>query len=157
MRVRDGGVDLEAIADNPGVLDQGGATLGVEAGNLLGVEGCERFSVVGAFVKNGGPRKTGLGSLESEHFEEVAVVVDGNTPFLVVILDVFGVVEPRRPGATFLFGHRWRLYPSSVAAAICARHARSLSAQFGANLLAHDELLYFAGAGQRQFGHEPDV
>ncbi len=51
-----------------------------------------------AFVEDGAPAQTGLGSFEREELEQRTVVGDRHAPFLVVVGDVGGLIE-RHPGA----------------------------------------------------------
>jgi hypothetical protein len=100
--VLDGGVDLQAIADNAFVLHQLGLLGGAVFGDLFGVEVVEGLAVVFALFEDRQPAEASLGAFEIDHFEEVAVIVADNTPFLVVIGNK--EVVRLRPAAAFL-GH----------------------------------------------------
>lgn len=86
--VGDGGGDFEAVFDDAVEVVEFGLFGFGEFGNFGGVEVGESLAVTFAFIENGGPRKTGLGTFEDEEFEEGTVVMDRHTPFLVVIIDV---------------------------------------------------------------------
>jgi hypothetical protein len=84
-RVLDHGIDFEAVANDARIFEEGFPFSGVVFEDFVGVELIEGFAVVVAFFEDGEPAKAGLGPFEVEHFEEEAVVVDGNAPLGVVI------------------------------------------------------------------------
>lgn len=52
----------------------------------------EDFFVVCSFLEDGDPGEAGLCSFEDEHFEEFAVIVEGATPLIVMIVEVEWVI-----------------------------------------------------------------
>src|SRR5262245_8137480 len=87
-RVADRGLDLEAVAHDPGVREQAPRVARPEARDLRGVEARECAPVVLAFPEDRRPGQTGLSALEDQELEQPPVVVDGNAPFLVVVAPV---------------------------------------------------------------------
>src|SRR5262245_43500971 len=92
-RVADGGLDLEAVADDPRELHQPLDGSLVEARDALRVELRKRLAVAGALVQDRGPGQTRLRALEDQELELRAIVVDRDTPLLVVVAEV-GLAQP---------------------------------------------------------------
>jgi hypothetical protein len=98
-----GAVDFEAVADDAGVLQELGDFGVVVAGDFVGIEVVEGGVVGVALAEDGDPTEAGLGAVEDELGEELAVVVFGDAPFVVVVGEVEGVGAG--PGAAGLGGH----------------------------------------------------
>lgn len=93
FRIADGGADLPLVSNDVFVLHEAAHIAGLKLGDFLRVEVVEGFSVAVAALENGEPAQSGLGSFQNEVFEEDSVVVDGASPFLIVIGDVDRVGE----------------------------------------------------------------
>jgi hypothetical protein len=83
--VVDGGGDLEAVADDARIAEQGGPAAGVEPCHAGGVEVLVHLAVAIALAEDGLPTQAGLGALEDEELEQGAVVVDRHAPLEVVV------------------------------------------------------------------------
>ena len=94
LGVGNGGGDFEAVADDAGIAKEFAGLAAAVAGDFAGVEMVEGGAIVFALVEDGFPAQAGLGALEDEEFEEEAVVVDGEAPFAVVVLDHEGGCGP---------------------------------------------------------------
>ena len=82
-----GGLDLAPVPHDRRIRDE---ALDVALGELrhgVWIEPGERGSVALALAQDGGPAQPGLRTFEREQLEEAAVVVLGNTPLGVVVLD----------------------------------------------------------------------
>lgn len=87
--IGDRSVHFEAIPDDAGIEEQLLYPLLGKPGDLLGIELGERLAIGLAFAVDGDPTQPCLGTFEREKLELLAVVVDRNAPFLVVIGDQF--------------------------------------------------------------------
>src|SRR4051794_27913325 len=83
-----GTLNLQAIANDPGVVHQRREFFRAVACDGLGIEAVEGSAEVLAFAQNGDPGKSGLKAVEHELFEERAVVVFRHAPLVVVIREV---------------------------------------------------------------------
>ncbi len=102
--VAHGGTNLQAISYNPRVPQQGLDFLFAEAGDPDRGEVGESFPIAISFFENGGPTQPGLGTLQDEELEMLVVIVDRNSPFVVVVFQI-EVSHPLSPGAAlFDFG-----------------------------------------------------
>jgi hypothetical protein len=97
-RVADGRLDLAPVPDDAVVGEQALDARGGEPRNARGFEIREGAPVAGALAQDRRPAQPGLCALEGEELEEPDVVVEGNTPFLVVVADV---ELPGRPRTAF--------------------------------------------------------
>lgn len=92
--VGDGGVDLQAIADDAGIgeelFDFGRGV----AGHADWIEVVEGLAIGLALLEDGVPGETGLGAFEVEEFEEGAVIAERDAPFGVVVGDLDVVADP---------------------------------------------------------------
>src|SRR5262249_19623806 len=108
--------DLEPVADDARIPEQAAHLAGTEARDLLGIEAGERRAVGLALVEDRAPREAGLGALEDQELELLAIVVDRRSPFAIVVRDHQGII--RRPLAASLLRHlaprRLRAAPGSV-------------------------------------------
>ena len=97
--VFDRGLYFQAIADDAGVLHQAVNIFLAVAGDAPGIEVVERLAIVVPLPQDGQPAETGLGAFEDQHLEEPAIVVQRDTPLLVVIGNILGVATA--PCASF--------------------------------------------------------
>src|SRR5207247_2892190 len=79
-RVADRALDLEAVADDAGILQQTFDARRIELG--------ECPVVIVALLEDRGPAESRLSALERQELEENAVVMHGHAPLAIVILDV---------------------------------------------------------------------
>lgn len=89
--IGNGGVYFQLVADNSRVRQQLGDLFIAVLGDFARVEVVERLSEVFAFMEYCYPRKPRLHSLKYQHLEELAVVMLGATPFVVVVGYVYRV------------------------------------------------------------------
>ena len=87
FRIVDRRLDLEAVADNAGILEQSSDFLPAEACDFLSIKSGESAAVVLALLEYGVPTQTRLRAFEDEEFEPFAVVMDRDAPLVVVIGD----------------------------------------------------------------------
>src|SRR6185369_224518 len=80
--------DLGAVADDARVRQESGGLLRTVAGDDFGIEIVEGTAVAVPAAQDGDPGESGLRSLQDEHLEQAAVVVQRHTPLLVVVGDV---------------------------------------------------------------------
>ena len=100
----DGGFDLEAGADDAGVVEEAEDVGFFEAGYLFGVEVFEGLHEGFALVEDDAPGEAGLEAVKHEVLPEFAAVVDGDAPLFVVVgLHDGGGVGPGAAGDGF--GH----------------------------------------------------
>ncbi len=97
-RIGDGCGDLEPVADDAGIQQQLLDAGWREAGDLHRIEIDKRPPVAFPPVQDRGPGQARLGALENQKLELLAIIVDGHTPFPVVVLEVDGA-DALRPGA----------------------------------------------------------
>ncbi len=88
LGVGDSGLDFEPVADDAGVGEELFDLLWGVTGNAFGVEVVERLPVAIAFLEDGEPAESGLGTVEDDFFEEFGVVMFRDAPFFVVVLDI---------------------------------------------------------------------
>ena len=81
--------------------------LGGEPRDFGRIEVSEHSAVGVALLQDGGPAKSCLGAFEDEEFEKGVVVVDGDAPLVVVVVDHERVGAG--PGASGLGGHGSRV------------------------------------------------
>jgi hypothetical protein len=87
FRVAYSAVDLELVANNARISQQPLDTCGCETGHRSGIKTGERAAICLALVQDGLPTQSRLRAFEREKFKEDAIVVDGYTPFEIVIRD----------------------------------------------------------------------
>ncbi len=83
--ISDRGLDLPAVADDPGVPEQPLHVALVERGDAFDREPGERTPKVLALAKNRQPREAGLEALQREQFEQRVVPALLSTPLVVVV------------------------------------------------------------------------
>jgi hypothetical protein len=91
LRIGDERLHFEAISDDPRILQQASALGGVVAGHFLGVEIVEGSRVVFALAQNGEPAQACLRAFETQHLEQLLVIVQRPPPFRIVIRNVQGI------------------------------------------------------------------
>ena len=96
--VRDGGLDLRAVADDPRIGEQALDVRSRKAGDCLRVEARERAAISLPLAQDRHPREPRLRSFERQVLEQMTIVVRRYAPLLVVIGDHQVVVS--RPGTT---------------------------------------------------------
>ena len=106
FRVGDGGLDFEAVADNAGIAEEGSRLLGVIARHFRGIEAAKELAIAFALLENGVPTEASLRAFEDEEFEPDAIVVDGDTPFFIVIFGIERIAGPGAASNVLLCGHR---------------------------------------------------
>src|SRR5262245_33820063 len=122
-----------------------------EASHLPRVEASEGLPIAFALPKDGQPAQTGLRAFQDEELEEPTIVVLGDTPLLIVVLDVKRVasptaaalhprdsISPRSSPAVeghFTLSTRLSAYPSSSTLAVMARTYRLNAWRRVANVL----------------------
>ena len=85
-----------ASAGKPSILD----FLFAEAGDPDRGEVGESFPIAISFIENDRPTQPSLGALQDEELEVLVVIVDRNSPFVVVVFQI-EVSHPLSPGAAF--------------------------------------------------------
>ena len=95
--VADGGLHLEPVADDAGVGQEPRDVPRVEAGDLFRIEPREGPPIAFALAQDGEPGEAGLGPLEGQHLEEMALVSVGDAPLPVVVGEIERVATT--PGA----------------------------------------------------------
>src|SRR5712692_3286734 len=95
--VSDRRFDLEAVAHDAGIGHQSLHVAYSEARDLCSVEPGEGPAVVVAFVQDRRPGEARLGAFEDQEFEELPIVVDRDSPFVVVIAQI--LFAPQAPRA----------------------------------------------------------
>src|SRR5262249_12388312 len=86
--VGDGGLDLAAVADDPGIAEQSLDVALVEASDALGIEAGKGAAERLALAENRDPGEPRLESLEAQALVETALVAHRPPPLLVVVGDV---------------------------------------------------------------------
>jgi hypothetical protein len=87
--------------------------------DFFGIKVIKRDAIMFPLAQHGVPTQPCLGSFQDEELEQAPVIVNGHSPFAVVIIDVilFGEINPRTTAATNLFLHRFlSIYVSTEAA-----------------------------------------
>ncbi len=97
-RVCDRRLHLQAVPHDRRVRQEALDVAGAEPRHPLGIEAGERLPVSLPLAQDRGPGKTGLCPFEGQHLVQVALIVGGNSPFLVVVGQVERVTG-RRPFA----------------------------------------------------------
>src|SRR6185437_1936384 len=95
-RIVDGGVDLEAVADDAGIGEEPFAVTLVEGGDLVDVEAGEGLGESLALPEDGEPGEPGLVDLQDQPLEQHAVVARGKPVLAGVIGPVQGVTGRSR-------------------------------------------------------------
>jgi hypothetical protein len=103
-RVADCRLDFQAVADDAIELQQSVDLVPAVTRHSARIKTREGGSIARPPLEDGGPAQAGLGALEEEELEMVAVVVNGHTPFHVMILFVGreGVAGPLAADRTSL-------------------------------------------------------
>lgn len=97
------GLELEAVADDAGVLHQGFFDVLVgKCGQALHIEAEQHLTVAFALLQHGDPRQAGLEGFKQQQLEQHLGVALRHAPFLVVVSDIQRVV--RTPGAAWHAG-----------------------------------------------------
>ena len=96
LRITDGRLDLESIPDDPRICEQAVLFPLAVFRNQGGVAFLKCFSIVIAFLEDRYPTQACLRSLKDQKFEQQPVVMDRDTPFRVMVSDVF--VSPLAQG-----------------------------------------------------------
>ena len=111
LGVVDGGLDLEAVADDAGIVQQALAVGGEVAGHGGDVEIVVRPTKVFLLLQNGEPREPRLVDFQYQALEQRRVVLERKTVLGVVVGAVPGVVDGcgaiRAHGLSLVDGGRW--------------------------------------------------
>ena len=99
-------LDLQPVADDPGIGEQALDVLRAEARDDRRIEARERAPIALALVEDRRPRESCLRALEREHLEQMDVVVRRDSPLLVVVGD-HQLAHTRGPIAARHARHRW--------------------------------------------------
>src|SRR5262249_42574869 len=84
-RVGDRGIDLRAVADDPGAVHETADSHRGIAGDFLRVEPVEGPPIGLPLLQNRGPAQSGLRALENQELEEETVPMDRHAPLPIVI------------------------------------------------------------------------
>src|SRR6185369_6747986 len=87
VRVRNGGIDLQPVANYPRVVQQRRDLSFVVTRDFRRIETVERLAIVVTFAQDCFPTQSGLCAFENQKLKQTRVVVNGHAPFLVVIGD----------------------------------------------------------------------
>src|ERR1043166_656476 len=79
--------NLQAVANNAGVIHKGSKFLLVVPGNFHWIETIESFAIVFPLLKNCLPAQSSLGALEDQKLKQDSVIVLWNAPLCVVVGD----------------------------------------------------------------------
>ncbi len=85
--VGNGGFNLEPIANDPGIPEKRRFFSGVEFGHLSRIKFGKRPTIPFATQKDNRPGQPRLRPFQDQHFKMSAIIVDGNTPFFIMIGD----------------------------------------------------------------------
>src|ERR1700682_1896775 len=83
--IADGALDLEAIANDGGVGQQGFDAPAVESCHARRIEFGKGTAITVALVEDRLPGEAGLGTLQHQKLEQPPIVMKRNAPFLIVI------------------------------------------------------------------------
>ncbi len=81
-------LNLEPVSDDPFISQKAFDSLGVVFGNSPPIKIVERLPVVVAFPQNRDPAQSRLRPFKNEHLEKSSVIVLGQSPLAIVILDI---------------------------------------------------------------------
>jgi Outer membrane protein beta-barrel domain len=86
-------MDFKSIADDAFIHQQLLNACFRVPSHFLGVKMIKRFSVIFPLVEDRLPTQTGLGALKIDQLKERAIIVEGNSPLLVMILNIKRVTQ----------------------------------------------------------------
>lgn len=92
-RVANGRLYLATVADDAGVLQQGGYLSLAKGGNGVRVEAGKGGTESLALVEHAFPRKPGHKHLQQQHLVEVSVIPQGAPPLFIVILHIERIAQ----------------------------------------------------------------
>jgi hypothetical protein len=104
LRIPDGSPDFGPVTDNAGIAEQAVIIFFGVGGNLHRVKIIERPAKTLSSVQYGFPAQAGLKGIEHKELEEFSIVMNGHSPFSVVVFNHQRVVA--RPGTGFHCGFR---------------------------------------------------
>ena len=94
--VLDGRCDLQLVAHDARIgKERIRLSRPIVSGNALGIKVMEGSTVIVALVEDCAPTQSGLRAFQNKEFKECSIVMDGNTPLLVVVADVVLAFRPR--------------------------------------------------------------
>ena len=96
-----GGRDLEAIANDAGILQEFFDPFLGESGDPGRIEVREGFSIVLTLAQDRGPAQARLGPFQYEKLEVLPIIVARSSPLGIVVRDVEIVLSALCPGTTF--------------------------------------------------------
>src|SRR5690606_6871528 len=88
LRIVDGALDLQAVADDPRILQQGLEAALLHSRYAIGLEAVEDLPVALPLAQDGDPGEARLRSFEDQELEQALVVAHRHAPLLVVVGDV---------------------------------------------------------------------
>src|SRR6202171_189508 len=104
LRVRNGRGNLQSVSNDPRISEQGPYFPRAVFCDLCRVESIEHFAVSLALSQDCLPAQPGLRAFENQEFEQCRVVVDGHTPFLIMVADHEVALRPMTPAPGQLAG-----------------------------------------------------
>ena len=96
--IGNGGFDLEPVADNAWIIQQGLYFAFVIAGNYFYIKISEQLAVVFTLFKDGCPAQAGLRAFQCDELKKFPVIMQRYTPFVVMV--VLFKFAAQCPGAT---------------------------------------------------------
>ena len=84
--IGNGGFDLESVADNAWIIQQGLYFTFVIAGNFFYIKISEQFAVVFTLFKDGRPAQAGLCAFQCDELKKYPVIMQRYAPFIVMVV-----------------------------------------------------------------------
>src|SRR5262249_42543609 len=102
---RDGTIDLEAVANDSWILQQGALLLSVVPCDPPCSEAIKDFAIARTLAQNRDPAQTGLRALKNPKLKKCVVIVNPHAPLVVMVGNVpFIAACPRTTNQRFLLG-----------------------------------------------------
>lgn len=89
FRIIDDGFYFSPMPYNAPVVEQSIDFLLPEVCNAINVETMKSGSKILSLGQNSAPTQTGLKTLQAQFFKQTLIIIDGETPFLIVIVEKF--------------------------------------------------------------------
>src|SRR5437899_4987808 len=110
-RVGDGAFDFQAIEDDALIVHQARDIRVIKSGDLTRIKVLERLSKVIALSQDGNPAQPCLEALQDQHLEYLSIVMDRDTPLLIVIFTIKRIISA--PPAPRLTLHLFSCLPAA--------------------------------------------